>query len=196
MESIVHKIGSRHWTFHQRHRCRRFAWMFVAIAIWVFAHGCNRDDIEVAPQPVIRSDKAALAFVTSFFDAFVNVEVEAASRMLCERDSESQLRAQMFIRQSQAPGSPFRIQHFQVRSVVPMWIGSAPFFRVEVAFPKRAGNSEVLHQYRVNAMDGCLESFLPFPNDQVGPNNDGNSDEDGPKREIDSRYEDRALIEL
>ena len=115
-------------------------------------------------------EEDALQFVKQFFEAYVHVDVDSISRMICECDPQSVEQVRAFVQTSQTPGSVFRVERYQVRSAVPMWIGREPYFRVEVSFPRRAGRGEILHQYRVRVRNGCLEGLLePGPGPRPAP---------------------------
>ena len=133
--------------------------------------GCPEENTRNPPRLMaIPKEQDAIAFVQHFFDAYVHVDVDSVSRMICEQDPESLGQVRAFIQHSQAEASPFRVVRYQVRSAVPMWIGKEPYFRVEVSFPRKAGRGEILHQYRVRVRDGCLEGLLePGPGPRPSP---------------------------
>lgn len=131
---------------------------------------CPRDEQPTARLMAIATEKDALREIEQFFGAYVVTDIDTTARMICEQDPESLARLRSFIQHSQAPGSMFRVERFQVRSAVPMWIGKEPYYRVEVSFPRRNGPGEILHQYRLRVRDGCIEGFLePGPGPRPAP---------------------------
>lgn len=160
-------------------------------SIWLLP-ACPRDDGPPPRLMAVATEQEALQLVGHFFDAYVHVDIDTTSRLLCEQDPESLGRVRAFVQHSQARGSPYRVEQYQVRSAVPMWIGKEPYFRVEVSFPRKSGRGEILHQYRVRVRDGCLEGFLePGPGPRpapppVGSGVDVDDDEVDPLRMPDS----------
>jgi hypothetical protein len=128
----------------------------------VLAAACA-DDREVPARLAAGADQEAQAVVERFFSFYVAADAEQAVELLCERDAASRGQAAAFIRSSQAPGSRFRVQAFDVRKVEPSWDGTEPLFWVTVAFPRNTTEGEMVHAYRVRAKDGCIERFLGGP---------------------------------
>jgi hypothetical protein len=93
--------------------------------------GCPEDTSAAgAPRKMaIAKEQDAVLFMRHFFDAYVHVDVDSVSRMVCEQDPQSLGQVRAFIQHSQAEDSPFRVARYQVRSAVPMWIGKEPYFR-------------------------------------------------------------------
>ncbi len=167
--------------------------------------GCANDRPAPPPRLAVSSDEEALDFVGRFFQAYVRTDLDTVRDMLCEKDKARLLRTLTFIQESQAPFSPFRIDTYQVRSAAAFWIGKAPYFRVEVSFPRRRSPGQILHIYTVRAADGCMEQFLedrsvfgaPLPNQAV-PGDDGPPhspiDEGAPQTEPAPLKEDPPLL--
>jgi hypothetical protein len=160
--------------------------LLLCLALTLPLSGCPEEDRQQVPRKMaMAKEQDALSFMQHFFDAYVHVDVDSVSRMICEQDPQSLGQVRAFIQHSQAEDSPFRVARYQVRSAVPMWIGKEPYFRVEVSFPRKAGRGEILHQYRVRVRDGCVEGLLePGPGPRPSPPPVGSgverSDEDAP----------------
>lgn len=140
--------------FAEHNRCGISLLLLLAMA------GCAGEQTTPPPRVAVPSDKDALDFVGRFFQAYVRTDIDTVRDMLCEKDPDRLLRTLTFIQESQAPFSPFRIDTYQVRSAAAFWIGKAPYFRVEVSFPRRRSPGQILHIYTVRATDGCMEQFL------------------------------------
>lgn len=165
---------------------RADARLLLLVSVLLPLGGCPEENRQNAPRMMaIAKEQDALLFMQHFFDAYVHVDVDSVSRMICEQDPQSLGQVRAFIQHSQAEDSPFRVARYQVRSAVPMWIGKEPYFRVEVSFPRKAGRGEILHQYRVRVRDGCVEGLLePGPGPRPSPPPVGSGverqDEDAP----------------
>lgn len=117
----------------------------------------------VPEQLAVPDDAAARELVETFFTAYVDVKTRDLVEMMCERDPQTRAMAESFIRQSQSPKSPFRVERFRVAAVEPGWSSAqspAPLFWVTVAFPRNSRPGEIEQRVRVNASDGCIARFL------------------------------------
>jgi hypothetical protein len=132
--------------------------MSCVLTLLVGAVGCTKSN-PPAPAFVIGSEKDARALVDTFLQGYVRLDVNATLERLCERDPDSQGTAAAFIARSQAPGSPFRVDSYVVSAVEPAWVGSEPYFFVDVRFPRPSG-SVTPHRLFVRAREGCIERFL------------------------------------
>lgn len=121
---------------------------------------CAREAAPPADQPVLSSNDDARAFTERFFASYVAGDAKAAVDMLCASDAGFAERARRFIERSQRAGSPYRVETFTIRSIGTHWIQREPYFRVEVSFPTKGGDGEVLHAYTLRAKDGCVDGFL------------------------------------
>lgn len=101
------------------------------------------------------SAEDAVHRVRSFLDAYMASDVEQALSHLCERDP----RTRAFLERSLAPGSPFRIESYDIKSATPLWERKQPLHLVLVELPRRSG-TPVEHAYRVRAEDGCIERLF------------------------------------
>ena len=122
--------------------------------------GCDRDDDSVHQVLAAPAEADARVIVNRFFRALVNVDVKTATMLMCEQDPESQGRARARIARGQREGTNTRVNRFTVHSVIPMWIGSEPYFRAGVSFPRRGVRGEFLYAFSVRVRDGCVEGFL------------------------------------
>ena len=132
------------------------------VALSLLALGCSEGQA-VPEQLAIKDDQAAHALVEKFFTIYVDVKTRDLVEMMCERDPATRAMAESFVRQSQSPKSPFRIERFRVVSVEPGWSTSArpePLYWVTVAFPRTSRPGEIEQRLRINAADGCVEGFL------------------------------------
>lgn len=96
--------------------------------------------------------------VRSFLGAYQRGDVDGAMAHLCEPDA----RTRAFLERSLAPGSPFRIESYDVASVTPLWQRKQPVFLVMVRLPRRSAEP-FEHGYRVRAAPGCIERLFGDP---------------------------------
>ena len=137
------------------------------------AMGCPGNEEGASQNLKAPTQDAAIDLVTRFFNAYVNLNTETVLQLMCEQDSMNQRRAATFVEQSQSLRSPYRVNRFHIRSVVPLWMKKDPYFRVEVSFPRNRGPGELLHAYSVRVRDGCLEGFLAPPGASANQNAPG-----------------------
>lgn len=132
------------------------------------ASGCSeRPPAPTAPFEAGTAEEA-LARVRAFLDAYVAADVDKALSHLCERDP----RTRAFLERSLAPGSPFRVESYEIQSATPLWERKQPLHLVLVEIRGRSG-SPVEHGYRVRAEDGCIERL--FGAASMGPSPHGRS---------------------
>jgi|GEM_PF-2023128 len=138
-------------------------WPFVLL--WstgaLLGAGCEAP-VQAQNPLVVSSEQKAQQLVSTFFGHYVQNRFDDAVGLLCEQTDADRQRALRFMQTSQATGSRFRVDAFQVRSALAHWVGREPYYWVDVSFPRAEGGA-FLHAYRVRVRDGCIEHFLGDP---------------------------------
>lgn len=120
--------------------------------------GCSeRPPPPTAPLAAGTPEEAEVR-VRSFLDAYKRGDTESAMAHLCEPDAGTRA----FLERSLAPGSPFRIDSYDIASVTPLWQRKQPVFLVMVRLPRRSAEP-FEHGYRVRAALGCIDRLFGDP---------------------------------
>jgi hypothetical protein len=124
------------------------------------ALGCPQQVSSPAKPFEAAGQEDAAAVVRDFFSSYVATDIAGVLARICEQDDAYRVAVADFVRRSQAAGGRFGVERFEVRNSTPMWDKSAPYFLVEVAFPRASGAAAGLHAYRVRPKEACVERLL------------------------------------
>lgn len=107
----------------------------------------------------IHNQEQAKKFIHGFFSAYLNNDFETVVRMLCDQDQSMKDTMKMNMDRFQATQMSQRPSSFEVRSVIPMWIGREPYYRAEISFPLTHQRGHFLEAYSIRVQEGCVEAF-------------------------------------
>ncbi len=148
-------------SFHQKnrsdkqrhHRC-------LIIFVLFFLVGCKPPS-EYPPHVLpIHNQEQAKAFTQVFFKAYLNHDVETVISMVCEKDQTTHEAVKSNMNQLKRKRLADRPYTFEIRSIIPMWIGREPYYRIELSFPLKNQTGQLLEAYRIRVRDGCVEGFV------------------------------------
>jgi hypothetical protein len=128
--------------------------------IGIMCTGCRAPSAYPPHLLPISDQEQARAFIDVFFQAYTNNRFEKALTMLCAQDAESQAAALKKMQKHQGDNSKQEYTNFDVRSIVPMWIGREAYYRTEVSFPFKKRSGHLLEVYSIRVRDGCVDGFI------------------------------------
>ena len=135
----------------------------ISVALCIIGLTCSGCKAPSAFPPhvlPISNQEQARAFIDVFFQAYTNNRFETALAMLCAQDTASQEAARKEMQRNQAKNSKQQYTNFDVRSIVPMWIGREAYYRTEVSFPFKERSGHLLEVYSIRVRDGCVDGFI------------------------------------
>ncbi len=72
--------------------------LLLCLALTLPLSGCPEEDRQQVPRKMaMAKEQDALSFMQHFFDAYVHVDVDSVSRMICEQDPQSLGQVRAFI---------------------------------------------------------------------------------------------------
>jgi hypothetical protein len=128
----------------------------LALVVPLLALSCS----EGTPKSAFKAatDKEAETVVRDFLDAAHKGDAKSVAEKVCDGGED---------RAAAAVNGPLKIDGYDITHVEPAWVGSEPYFRVDVALKKASGVDA--RSLSVRAREGCVDRLLGEPVERAKP---------------------------